>query len=81
MKTLSCPYQRMFYFYKIFTKPILDYTHVIYDKRLNESIKKKLEMVQYSAALITGAKKIYRKLGLELLAERRWFQNIFLATR
>ena len=72
MKTLSLPYQKMFYFYKIFASPILDYAHIIHDKRLNESIKKKLEMVQYSAALaITGASQIYRKLGLELLAEGR----------
>ena len=72
MKTLSLPYQKMFYFYKIFACPILDYAHIIYDKRLNESIKKKLEMIRYSAALaITGANQIYRKLGLELLAEGR----------
>ena len=62
----------MFYFYKTFASPILDDAHIIYDKRLNESIKKKLEMVRYSAALaITGANQIYRKLGLELLAEGR----------
>ena len=45
---------------------------------------KKLEMVQYKAALVvTGAIKdtsrdrIYRELGLESLAERRWTRKIF----
>ena len=51
---------------------------------LTESVKDKLEMVQYNAALvITGALKgtsrnlIYRELGLESLAELRWSRKIF----
>ena len=71
--------------YKTFLRPILDYANIIYDKPLTESFKDKLEMVQYNAALvITGAIKgtsrdrIYRELGLESLAERRWSRKIFL---
>ena len=70
--------------YKTFTRPILDYADIIYEKPLTESFKDKLEMVQYNAALvITGAFKgtsrdrIYRELGLESLAERRWSRKIF----
>ena len=70
--------------YKTFVKPILDYVDIIYDKPLTESFKDKLEMVQYNAALaFTGAIKgtsrdhIYRELGLESLAERKWSRNIF----
>ena len=51
----------------------------LYDKTLFESFKDKLQMVQYNAALvITDAIKgrscdcIYRELGLESLAKRRW---------
>ena len=65
--------------YKSFVRPNLDYADTIYDKLLNESLKKKIEMVQYNAALIiTGAikgtcrDKIYHLLGLESLADRRW---------
>ena len=65
-------------------KPILDYADIIYGKPLTESFKDKLEMVQYKAALVTtGAIKgtsrdrIYRGLGLEPLAERRWSRKIF----
>ena len=44
--------------YKFFVRPNLDYSDIIYDKPLNESFKKKIEFVQYNAALIiTGAIK------------------------
>ena len=37
-------------------------------------------MIQYNAALaITDANQIYRGLGLEFLADWRWFQKIFLS--
>ena len=69
--------------YKNFIRPILDYPDIIYQKPLTESFKDKLEIVQYNAALvITGAIKgtsrdrIYRELGLESLAERRWSHKI-----
>ena len=61
----------------------LDYADIIYDKPLNESLKRKIEMVQYNAALIiTGAfkgtsrDKIYQEPGLESLAERRWTRKL-----
>ena len=42
--------------HKSFVRPNLDYADIIYDKPLNESLKRKIEMVQYSAVLIiTGA--------------------------
>ena len=74
--------------YKCFVRPNLDYTDIIYDKPLNESFKKEIEMVQYNAALIiTGAikgtcrDKIYQELGLESLADRRWSKNLFSFTK
>ena len=56
----------------------------ICDKNFSESFKNKLETVQYRAALvISGAFKgasggrLYKKLSLEYLAQRRWSQNFF----
>ena len=63
---------------------ILDYAGIIYDKPFNESFKRKIEMVQYRAALvITGAIKgtshhrLYQELGLESLADRKWSRRLF----
>ena len=74
--------------YKSFVRPNLDYADIIYDKPLNESLKRKIEMVQYNAALIiTGAfkgtsrDKIYQELGLESLADRRWTRKLFFFTK
>ena len=67
-------------FIKSFVRSNLDYADIIYDKPFNESFKRKIEMVQYKAALvITGAIKgtdlsrdrLYQELGLESLADRR----------
>ena len=64
--------------YKVFVRPRLDCTGIIYDKPDNESFKDWVKKVQYNAALaITGAIRdtsrecIYNKLGLESLADRR----------
>ena len=66
--------------YKTFVRSILDYEYIIYDKILTDSFKNKLKMVQYNAALVitsaikgTSRDRINRELGLEYLAERRWF--------
>ena len=63
---------------KSFVRPSFDYADIVYDKPLNKSSKRKIEMVQYNAELIiTGAfkgtsrDKIYQELGLESLADRR----------
>ena len=65
--------------YKSFVRPNLGYADIIYDKPLNESFKKKAELVQYNVVLIiTGAikgtcrDKIHQELGFESLAGRRW---------
>ena len=70
--------------YKSFVRPNLDYADIIYDKPLNELVKRKIEMVQYSAALIiagafkgTSPDKIYQELGLESLADQRWTRKLF----
>ena len=39
--------------HKSFVRSNLYYTDVIYDKPLNEFLKRKIEMVQYNAVLIT----------------------------
>ena len=69
--------------YKAFIRPHLDYGDTIYDQAYNDSFHKKLESVQYNAALaitgtITGtsSEKLYRKLGLESLQQRRWYRKL-----
>ena len=71
--------------YKSFIRPHLDYGDVVFDQAFNESFHKKLECLQYSAALaITGAirgssrEKIYHELGIESLKSRRWFRKLAL---
>ena len=65
--------------YKSFVRPHLDYSDIIYDKAFIEYFQKKLNSIQYNAALaITGAirgtsrEKIYSELRLESLQDRRW---------
>ena len=69
---------------KSFVRPNLDYADIIFDKPLYESFKRKIEMVQYKAALvITGAIKgisrdrLDQELGLKSLADRRWSRRLF----
>ena len=71
--------------YKSFIRPLLDYADVIYDQPSNTSFAKKIESVQYNAALaITGAikgssrEKLYQELGLEYLYRRRWARRLCL---
>ena len=80
MKKLSLILSRksLLTIYKSFVRPNLDYADIIYDKSFNESLKKKIEIVQYKAALIitdafkgTSRDKIYQEPGLESLADRR----------
>ena len=69
--------------YKSFVRPHLDYGDIIYDKTFIGSFQKKLETIQYNAALtITGAirgtsrEKVYSELGLESLQDRRWYRKL-----
>ena len=69
--------------YKSFIRPHLDYGDVIYDQPLNETFKKRIESIQYNAALaITGAikgtsrEKLYNELGIESLSDRRWHRRL-----
>ena len=64
--------------YKCFIRPHLDYGDIIYDQAYNLSFHKKLESIQYNAALaLTGdirgssREKLYQELGLESLQLRR----------
>ena len=56
----------------------MDYGDVVYDQPSNGAFPKKLQTVQYNAALaVTGAikdpsrEKLYPELGLEYLQQRR----------
>ena len=69
--------------YKSFVRPHLDYGDIIYDKAFIGYFQKKLESIQYNAALaITGAirgtsrEKIYSELGLESLQDRLWYRKL-----
>ena len=62
----------------------MDYGDVIYDQPNNSTLSGKIEFVQYKAALaITGAirgtsrEKLYQKLGLEYLQNRRWLRRLY----
>ena len=70
---------------KSLIRPLLDYADVIYDQPSNASFSKKIESVQYKAALaITGAikgssrVKLYQELGLEYPYQRRWARSLCL---
>ena len=78
MKKLSLILSRksLLTIYKSFVRPNPDYANIIYDKLLNESFKRKIQLVQYYAAvIITGAfkgtscDKTDQELGLESLAD------------
>ena len=69
--------------YKSFVRPHLDYGAIIFDQPENESFCKKIESVQYNAALAiigaiqgTSSEKLYKELGLETLKSRRWLKNL-----
>ena len=71
--------------YKMFVRPHLDYGDIIYDRPDNDLFKKKIESIQYNAALaITGAirgtsmDKIFSELGLEYLSDRRWMRRLVM---
>ena len=74
--------------YKSFVKCNLDHADIIYDKPLNKSLKRKIEIVQYNAALIingtfkgTSRDKIYQVLGFGSLADRRWTRKLIFFTK
>ena len=65
--------------YKSYIRPHLDYGDIIYDNPGNKTFSEKLESIQYNACLaITGCfrgtsqDKLYRELGFESLADRRY---------
>ena len=69
--------------YKALLRPYIDYGDLIFDQTSNESFCKKLESVQYKAALtITGTiqdtsrEKVFMGLGLESLKSRRWLKYL-----
>ena len=66
-----------------FMRPHLDYGDIVFNQSTNDSFCKKLESVQYNAALaITGAikgtsqVKLYKELGLESLKLRRKLRRL-----
>ena len=69
--------------YKSFIRPHLDYGNVMYDQAYNVSFQQKVESIQYNAAVaITGAisgtstEKLFEKLDLKSLQDRRWYRKI-----
>ena len=87
LKKLSnyLPHHSLVTLYKVFIRPHLDYTDIIYGNQNNMNICNQIESVQYSATLtITGAirrsskETLYQKLGFECLISRRWFRKICL---
>ena len=69
--------------YKALIRPHLDYGDVVYDYPGNASFMQKIESVQYNISLaITGCfrgtlrDKLYSELGLEILADRRFYRRL-----
>ena len=80
---VTLPRSPLLAIYKFFIRPHLDYGDVIYDQPNNNRLSEKNESIQYNAAsAITGAirgtsrEKLYRELGLESLADRRWLRRL-----
>lgn len=64
--------------YKYFFRPNTDQADINYDKPLNESFKRNIEVIQHKAALVitsttwgTSRDKLYQELDLSSLADRR----------
>ena len=77
--SINVPKNALLTIYKLFIRPNLDYSDILYDKTEKENFLNKLEKVQYRACLaITGAilgtsrQKLYDELGLHSLSKRRW---------
>ena len=69
--------------YRSYIRPHLDYCDVIYDQPHNASFSRKIESVQYNAALaITGTikgtsrERLYEELGFENLSDRRKYRRL-----
>ena len=72
--------------YMLYIRPHLDYGNIIYhtfDPNMHLEFTKKLEQVQYSAALaVTGAwrgtsrQRLYEELEWETLYHRRWYRRL-----
>ena len=72
--------------YKLYVRPHLDYGDIIYHKHdleLTHDMTKRLERIQYSAALaVSGAwrstniDRLYEELGWESLYYRRWYRRL-----
>ena len=70
---------------KAFVRPHLDYGDIIYDEAYNQTLRQKLESIQYNACLaLSGAirgssrEKHYHELSLESLQCRRWYRKLCL---
>ena len=57
--------------YKLFARPHLDYSDIIYDQTFNESFHQRIESIQYNAAFAiagsirgTSSEKLYQELDL-----------------
>ena len=71
---------------KSFVRPNVDYADIIYDRPSNESFNRKIEMIQYKAALViigetkgTFWHRLYEELRLESLSDRRWSRRLFFS--
>ena len=80
---LVLPGSSLLTIYETFIRSHFDYADVVYDQSYKSSFHKKLELIQYNAALaITGAirgfssEKLYQELGLESLQSIRWLRKL-----
>ena len=77
------PRKSLLTIYRSYIRPHLDYCDVIYDQPHNASFSRKIESVQYNAALaITGTikgtsrERLYEELGFENLSDRRKYRRL-----
>ena len=77
------PCQTLVTVYKAFIRSCIDHRDIIFDQTYNDSFHKKMESIQYNAALAiagtirrTFREKLCQELGLESLCKRWWYRTL-----
>ena len=81
--SINLPREALLRIYRSFVRPNLEYGDIIFDKPNNESLKSRMESIQYKAWIeITKAiqgisrERLYRELGIDSLSDRCWFRKL-----
>ena len=72
----TLPEKSLLTIYKVFLRPLIDYSDTIYDQPYNGSFQYKAALTITGAMQGTSCDKIYKELGLESLIARRWYKRL-----